>query len=491
MFRPALLLMSGRTLAFGATFLTPVVLARVFDPTEFGTYKQLFLVFSTLYYVAQVGMAESLFYFLPAAGAAAGRYVANALLFLAAAGVAGGALLGTATGAIARWLHNDALSAHAPWIAAFLGLMLVSAAVEVVMTARGRYLSASVCYGASDALRAACLIVPALLLRRLDAVLLGAVVFALVRSAAGLAYFARTFGAAFRLDRARLVEQLAYAGPFGLAVLLEVVQTSLHQYVVAYRFDAATFAVYAVGCLQIPLVDLVATSAGNVLMVQMTEAVRGARSDRALAIWHDATRKLALVFFPLVAVLGVTAHDLTVLLFTERYRASVPVFLVSTAGIALAALATDAVLRVFAQTGFLLRLNAVRLAAVVALIGPLVAVLHLPGAMLAMVVTTAGAKGLALVRIRRLMGVGLARLLPWRSLAATAGAAALAALAGLAARTLVSGAPLSGLVAATLAAGAVYAALLLPLLSQHERVALTRWCRRLLVGARPAVGSGT
>jgi len=53
-FKPALLLMSGRTLAFAATFFIPVVLARIFDPAEFGTYKQLFLVHSTIYYIVQL-----------------------------------------------------------------------------------------------------------------------------------------------------------------------------------------------------------------------------------------------------------------------------------------------------------------------------------------------------------------------------------------------------------------------------------------------------
>jgi hypothetical protein len=36
--RPALVLTSGRTLAFVFTFLIPVVLVRVFDPAQFGTY---------------------------------------------------------------------------------------------------------------------------------------------------------------------------------------------------------------------------------------------------------------------------------------------------------------------------------------------------------------------------------------------------------------------------------------------------------------------
>jgi O-antigen/teichoic acid export membrane protein len=487
-FRPVLLLMSGRTLAFVATFLTPVVLVRVFDQTEFGTYKQLFLVFSTLYYIAQFGMAESLFYFLPAAGEAAGRYVANSLLFLAAIGAAGGALLATAGGPTSRWLHNDALSVHLELIAAFLALMLMSAGLEIVMIARRRYLWASASYGASDVLRAASLVLPALLRQRLDAVLAGAVAFALLRLAAALGYVARTFPSTLRVDRALLARQLAYAGPFGLAVALEIAQANFHQYAVSYRFDAATFAVYAVGCLQIPFVDLVATSAGNVLMVRTAEAVREARADRVLEIWHDATRKLAMIFFPLVGVLLAGARDLIVLLFTEQYRASVPVFMVSTTVIALAVLPTDAVLRVYAQTRFLLLLNAARLALIAALIAPLIAVFPLPGAMLVTVLATAAAKWLALSRMRRLMGVGLARLLPWRSLGATAAAATIAALAGLVAKALLGGTPLSSLTAATLAAAGVYTALLLRLglLGDEERAALTRWLPRPLARGQAA-----
>src|ERR1700728_1238170 len=88
-FRPVFSLMCGRTLAFAATFFIPVVLARVFIPAEFATYKQLFLIYSTVYLITQAGMASSLYYFVPRAPAAAGRYAANSLFFLAAAGVAG------------------------------------------------------------------------------------------------------------------------------------------------------------------------------------------------------------------------------------------------------------------------------------------------------------------------------------------------------------------------------------------------------------------
>ena len=67
-FRPVLALMSGRTVGFVAAFLIPVVLARILDQAEFGTYKQLFLICGHAVRHGPVGMAESLFYFLPRAG---------------------------------------------------------------------------------------------------------------------------------------------------------------------------------------------------------------------------------------------------------------------------------------------------------------------------------------------------------------------------------------------------------------------------------------
>ena len=74
---------AGRAVGSGRGVRDPLVLARMFDPAEFGTYKQFFLVYATLYGLAQLGMAESLYYFVPREPADAGRHVANAMVTLA------------------------------------------------------------------------------------------------------------------------------------------------------------------------------------------------------------------------------------------------------------------------------------------------------------------------------------------------------------------------------------------------------------------------
>jgi O-antigen/teichoic acid export membrane protein len=425
--KAALLLVSGRTLGFVAAFAIPIVLARRFDQAEFGTYKQLFLIYGTLFGLAQLGAAESLYYFVPRNGTEAGRRIGNALATLALMGVACFVALYLVRFPLASWLSNSALAANVPLLGVFLGLMLVGAAFEIVMVSRKEHRRGACTYAASDVVRAAAFVVPALVFGTLRSVLAGAVLFAALRVGAMLVYFWREFGRQFRIDAALWRNQLSYALPFALAVGIEVVQVNYHQWVVAAQFDAVTFAIYSVGCLQIPLIDLIYTSTVNVMMVKMAEV--GSDDTRsALALWHDTTARLASIIFPLAAFLLLTAQSVIVFLFTAKYLASVPVFMVWCLMILPSAFAVDGVLRVYAQTRFLLVMNAVRLAIVAALIGWFIATWSLIGAVLVTLAATTIVKTAALVRIARLLQVGFADVLPWKRLAALAAHATTAAM---------------------------------------------------------------
>ena len=108
--RPAALLVTGRVVGLIASFAIGIVLARIFAPAAFGTYKQFFLLYGTLYGLAQLGMAESLYFFVPRNASRMPRYVCNALITLAAAGlVCLGGLYAWRT-QIAQRLTNAALA---------------------------------------------------------------------------------------------------------------------------------------------------------------------------------------------------------------------------------------------------------------------------------------------------------------------------------------------------------------------------------------------
>jgi O-antigen/teichoic acid export membrane protein len=481
--RPILLLLIGRTLGSAASFLVPVVLARVFDQAEFGAYKQVFLVYFTLYGIAQVGMAESLFYFVPLAPREASRCVMNSVLVLSGAGAICLGSLSLFRAPVSGWMGNPAIAGDLPLIGGFLLLMLSSSVLEIVQTSRKRYLGASIAYAGSDLARAFLFAVPVLLFRSLEALLLGALAFGLIRCGAVLATLRREFGADLRWDAAVLRRQISYALPFGMAGLAGIVEANLHQYAVSHLYDAATFAVYSVGCLQIPLVDLVAGSACNVMMVRMAEDLRDGAGRSVETIWRDTTRKLALVFFPIVGFLLISTRELVVVLFTERYAASAAIFMIWSLTIGLAVFQVDGVLRVYADTRFLLALYAAKLALIASSIGWLLSRLGLPGAALATILAIVVAKGLALRRIRARLGAPLARLLPWAELLRTGVAAALAGAAVLAARPRLSPAAFPLLLESAVLYGLAYA-LLRPLLG------LGGGRRRWIAGGAPPEAAG-
>jgi O-antigen/teichoic acid export membrane protein len=424
--RPAALLVSGRVIGLVASFAIGIVLARIFAPAVFGTYKQFFLVYGTLFGLAQLGMAESLYYFVPRNAARTPRYVCNALITLAAVGLLCLAGLYAWRTVIAARLSNPPLANYMVPAGLFLTLMLMSTVLEIVMVSRKKHLLAAVTYACSDIVRTLFFIVPAFFLGSLRAVFIGATAFAAVRLALLLVALWREYGREFRVDARLWREQLAYALPFALAVGVEVIQQNYHQYVVASRFDAATFAIYAVGCLQIPLVDMIMTSTVNVMMVGMAEDTN--HGPATVALWHETVCRLAFLMVPLSVFLFVIARELIVTLYTTTYAASVPIFMVWALTILPSIFAVNAVLRVFAETRFLLVMNVMRLAMVAALIGWFLSTFGMSGAVLVTLVSTLLVNILGVARIGRLLHLSFADTLPWGRLAGLFASAIIAAL---------------------------------------------------------------
>lgn len=491
LFRPVLILMSGRSIGFAAAFVIPLILARVFDQTEFGTYKQLFLILGTLFGIAQLGMAESLYYFLPFESRRGGRYVFNTMLLMLLSGSLCLVLLVSQQSLLAGLLNNANLPGLLPYIGLSLLFLLIAVALEIVMTVRKQHVQASVAYGLSDLARASFYLIPVLLFGTLQSLLFGAALFAFVRTVVTLLYFYREYGRELRLDTESLRSHLWYALPFGLAGLIEVAQLNYHMYAVSYYFDPATFAIYAVGCLQIPLIDILMTSTSNVMMVNMREKVRAGEVTEVLSIWLDSVRKLSLVLWPLVGLLLLLGRELIILLFTESYEDSVPVFMVWTLSMLLVIVLSDGVLRVYADNRFLIIQNLIRLGIIVMLMSWFLERYNVIGAVLVTLLATLVIKLVALIRIKSLMRATLSQLLPWRSLAAIALLCVTAAVPSLAAKNALLNLdnPLPVLLVLSLV-GILYSfcyyLLLLWLgpLARDEKQMLMRWSRALFCGFR-------
>jgi O-antigen/teichoic acid export membrane protein len=402
-------LVIGRLASAALTFALPLALARVLDAAAFGTYKQLFLVAQTVLLTCQFGLTQSLYYFLPREREGRGAYVAQVLLSLAALALVVGGALHALGPWLARHLSDGALARLSTPMALLAAAMLAAAPLEGALTSEGRVGWAALGYVLSDGTRAAALLVGARM-RGLDGLAWGGALWAVLR-VLGLAGVILVGAVPIaRPRREALRAQLAYALPFAGAVCLYVAQRQFIQYAVASRFDATTFALFSVAAFHLPVVDIVYTPIGEVLMVQLGRTPHGCHGER-LAAWDDAVEKLASLLWPATACAFLFGGAIVPLLFTRRYAAAVPLFLVTSLEIPLWVLPVDALLRAAGRTRFLFGWYGARVGITAALVLAGMRGWGIGGAIAGGVASEAISRAVMVAAGRRSLGVPLRRAL--------------------------------------------------------------------------------
>jgi O-antigen/teichoic acid export membrane protein len=354
-------LVAGRAASAAIGFALPIILARQLDATAYGTYKQVFLIANLALYSLQLGLSQSLFYFVPRAGTEQERRQfigqTQAMLFLIALVTFGGLIL--ATPVIADRFSNPHLDDIAVPLALLAAALVASAPFEVALTSRGRPVSSALALVASDITR-----IVAMLL----AVRLGHGIVGLTWAAAGAACLrwvcSLFFGgglAHLSLSRSVVKQQLAYSLPFGVAALLLYQQQQLHQVFVSARATPALFALYSIGCMQIPIVSLLYAPVSETLQVRLAALERTGETHRSGEVFSEAVDKLALIFLPLCALLIATARPGLHVLYGGRYDDAASILRIAVLSVAVSSLPLDGVFKARARTGTLLWMYAIKL----------------------------------------------------------------------------------------------------------------------------------
>lgn len=416
-------LVFARLIAAGITFTIPLVLARAMALEEYGTYKQLFLIAQTLFYILPFGVAQSLYFFIPRNDNSR-PWVAQTLLFTLFAGLGAAGLIFAFATPVASFLQNPGLLEYRWELAIYTAGLVASSPLEVMLTAQGRTKHSAVVYLASDALRAACMVVPVFLGYGLYGAMVCMAGFSVVRALAAWAAMVKgTKGPV--AERGVMWRQLAYAAPFGAAMLLSIPQQYAHQYAVGAAVTPELFAIYAVGCFQLPLVDLLYTPTSEILMVQVGQLEREGRVREAIHAFKDACARLAYAFLPMAALLFVAAPEFIGALFGTKFLSAVPIFQISVLAVAMSIFPMDGLLRARNETRFLFISYLVKTLVTIPLVFFGVKYLGMMGGILSWAIAELVGKITLLVRVPTALGftaqdgnffARVARVLPGREL---------------------------------------------------------------------------
>src|SRR5262245_53562675 len=262
----AALLMAANVVATMMSFALPLALVRTMSQSEYGLYKQTFQIMASALCLLNLQVAVSVFYFYERAPGKRLQVSLNVMLFYGMVGAAVFLVFLVWPSWVTLIFQGDDLVPHIPLLGFAIFCCLVSTTLDAVPIAVGDVRTASLLIVASQFTKALMMITAGLVFGSLEAILIAAVIQGLAQLAIMVIYIRRRFGRFLvAVDWPLFRAQIGNALPFGVGGIAAIVQNDMHSYFVSHYFDPATFAIYAIGCFQLPLLGMLATSFASAL----------------------------------------------------------------------------------------------------------------------------------------------------------------------------------------------------------------------------------
>lgn len=420
-------LLFAKIVGFGFAFLLPLLVVRYLSQEKVGVYRQAFLFIVNAVSILPLGFSMSAYYFLSRETGRRNAVIFNILLFNFVMGALACGFLFAFPQVLGNLFQNDEMTRLAPLIGVTVWLWIFSTFLEIVAVANQEARLSTVFIIAAQLTKTALMAGAVVVFSTVEAFLYAAILQGSLQTLVLIVYLVKRFPGFWRsFDPKFFREQLVYVLPLGLAGIVYTLQTDLHNYFVSHRFGAAEFAIYAYGCFQLPLLVMLGESVTSVLIPRMSELQKRGDKAEIIRLTARAVQKLAFFYFPVYLFFLITAQTFITTLYTEKFAASVPVFMINLTLLPFDIWITDPIVRSYRQLGrFLLKL---RIFILVGLVAALYFGAHnfdLRGMIAIVVVTVLVERGIALFVIARKLGFKLKdfvllRGVVWTALAALA-----------------------------------------------------------------------
>ena len=322
-------LIGANLIKYAVGFITPMVLVRMLNRADYGTYQQLTLIGSLGIAILVLGLPNSVYYFYDRKNPARDKVLTlqtSAILLLS--GTVTAICLLMARPLFVAAMGNQAIYAPMPWYVLALGLLISTEHFVQFMIARDHYKVAVLTEVAETVIRVLILVLPLLAGYGLMGLVMALFGYALLRFVVRTAWLIVPLGSVRKPEGEHWFAraQLGYAVPLGLMSLVGLLGGCLDRAIVATRFSPSDYAIYSVGALEIPLDAIFQASVATVLRASMPGLVREGRHDEVIRLLREGVRKLSLIVLPCFVFLFGFAYEFITVLFTPEYARSVSVF---------------------------------------------------------------------------------------------------------------------------------------------------------------------
>lgn len=309
---------------FGIKSIIGIILARILTQGDLGSYRQLFLIYTTISTLMLMGIPQSLIYFLPKISdeQQRQRHIGNIMNLSLLLSVMFALVLLLLRQPIAIRFQNPQLSTLLIIYAAYPLMMFSTSLYSYVMLGLGDA-GAAARFTIFSVITDAILILGAAFITRELVWIVSAVIAASFLQWLFTRVKLHQYRAPWRLDIHFYKAQFAYALPLGVSSLISMLSIQLDKIVVSSFFTPAQFAVFSIGAMELPFISILTNSVNSVLLPGMSKVES---KDEMSLLFKAAVRKNALFILPVALLFYLYAPQIITLLYTDLYREAVPFF---------------------------------------------------------------------------------------------------------------------------------------------------------------------
>jgi len=149
----------------------------------------------------------------------------------------------------------------------------------------------------------------------------GFIVFATIKI--GLLIYLLKSYAIFKFDKTIIKKQLLFAFPLILTSILAGSASYIDSFIINYNFNSETFAIFRYGAKEFPLFIIIANTLSNSILPEFSKSIPVKLILKGI---KEKSKKLILLFSPIVLILLLFSHIIYSYVFSEKFIDSYKIF---------------------------------------------------------------------------------------------------------------------------------------------------------------------
>lgn len=323
----ALWVMLGSLSAFGFAIVSSMLLSRYFDKHDYGTYKQVMYVYSSLVVVFTLGLPKAFSYFLPRVNEGQAKDLINkinSVLLVLGAVMSLGLFIGA--NVIADVLNNQDLATPLRYFALVPLFMLPTMGLEGILATYRQTKFLAIYKTVTQIFMLFCVVVPVIFF---DGTINSAIIGFTIAS---FFCFITALYLKYKPIRNYTKEKSPYSYrqifnytlPIMGASIWGIIISSSDQFFISRYFGTEVFAEFANGSMELPFVGMIIGATSVVLSPVFSKMAHENLDPQKeiFPIWISVFEKSAMLIYPLLIFVWVFADIIMVVLYGEQYENS-------------------------------------------------------------------------------------------------------------------------------------------------------------------------